>query len=71
MRWKRATLVIIIILLLFMVVSDWTSCKGSCGSSQIHNSQQIFTFILAFTAILIYFSLSLWGNYKDKYISKK
>jgi hypothetical protein len=71
MHWKKATLVIIIAILLFFIVSDWTSCKGLCGTTQIKNSQLLFIFIFIFTIILLYFSLSLWISYKKKHIIKK
>jgi hypothetical protein len=42
MHWKKATFVIIIIFLLFLFVSDWTSCRGLCGATQKQNSTYIF-----------------------------
>jgi uncharacterized RDD family membrane protein YckC len=71
MHWKKKTFVLIIAFLIFFVVREWTYCQGMCWSSQRFNSNVIFWLIVIFTAIFLYYSLTLWTGYKQKYIEKK
>lgn len=71
MHWKKKTFVLIVAFLIFFVVREWTVCQGMCWSSQRFNSNLIFWLIVIFTAIFLYYSLSLWIGYKKKFIEPK
>ncbi len=73
MHWKKKSLIIVIVFCLFYFVLDWVRCKGVCGPAQKNTALFIFIFIVFLTAILLYYSLSLWMTYKQKYkeIKKK